>query len=155
MYNKFVLGALMSCFLAILVVAPMGTAQAAIADDVAAAMAANPDGGPALAAAIADIVAGAEDPVVAAQEVVTAAEGLTLNAAQRSAVGTGIGQAANIVGLTDPAVFARIAGFIAGTAADIQVAFDIATGNPTGAIDPNQGLVISGPSDPFGTISAN
>jgi len=153
MTRKMFLGALMSCFVAVFAMGLPSVAQADVAEDVAAAMANNPDGGPALAEAIEDIVKNADDPATAAQEVLDAVAGLSLNAAQLSAIGTGVGQAANIVGLTDPGLFARIARVIAGSSEPVQIAFDIVTGTPTAAIDPTVGPIIRGPGSGGGTVS--
>lgn len=153
--KKIFMSAMLSCFVAVMATGVATTARADIPEDVAAVMASHPNGGSVFASVIADLVVNAEDPAVAAQAIVNALTAAGANAAQLSAAGMGIGQAANIAGLQDPALFARIAGVVAGTTNEVQVAFDIATGTPTGAIDPIQGLLVRGPGAGIGTISAN
>lgn len=153
--KKFLMGVTLSCFVAVMAVGMASGARAGVPEDVAAAMAAHPNGGSAFASVIADLIVNAEDPAAVAQAIVTALNGGGANVAQLSSAGTGIGQAANIAGLKDPALFARIAGVVAGATNETQVAFDIATGTPTGAIDPIRGLLVRGPGAGIGTISEN
>lgn len=153
--KKIFLSMMLSCFVAVMAMGVATTARADILEDIAAAMTAHPNGGSAMAGVIADLVVNAEDPAATAQAIVNALVAAGANAAQLSAAGTGIGQAANIAGLQDPALFARIAGVVAGATNEVQVAFDIATGTPTGAIDPIRGLLVRGPGAGIGTISEN
>jgi len=65
--------------------------QLSVADQVALLLEANPEGGQALADAIAALITGAEDPTAAAEEVLAAVAGA--NAAQKLAVGQGFAAA--------------------------------------------------------------
>lgn len=67
--------------------------ETSIADQVASLLAANPNGGDALASAIASLVLNSADPAAAAQEVLSAVA--NANAAQKASVGRGFASAQN------------------------------------------------------------
>lgn len=107
-------------------------ARADVATDVSAALAANPDGGDALAEAIAALMTSSTDPVATAQEILAALGTATPD--QKKAVGKGLGTAAALIGLGNPDQAGQISALVADADPDLQTAYNDAVGSPTGGI---------------------
>lgn len=107
-------------------------ARADVASDVAAALAANPEGGDALADAIATLMTDSSDPVATALEILAALG--DASSAQKSSVGRGLGMAAALIGLGNPDQATQISALVADADPDVQTAYNEAIGSSTGGI---------------------
>lgn len=116
------------------------TAQAqetSVADQVAALLAANPDGGPALASAIASLVLNSADEAAAAQEVLSAVA--NANAAQKASVGQGFASAQNTLAASGKMVAANALGSAINGSTDQAVKDAYTTAGGTWPISDNGG----------------
>lgn len=134
MFRNFVAAVMVT---GLVIGASLGTsvpARADVAEDVGAALAANPDPdcGGALSDAIANMMLGSSDPVATAQAILAALGGASSD--QKCAVGKGLGTATALIGLGNPDQAGQISALVADADPEVQTAFNDALGGATGGI---------------------
>lgn len=98
-----------------------GQARAEVTIDLSAVLTANPEGGDALAAAIADLVTNSSDPVAATEAILAGLDSATPE--QKAAVGKGLGMAASTLGLSHPEHAAKISDLVASAEPSVKDAY--------------------------------